>query len=183
MLLLLLLWFSLVISLLLTHCIIPANFCLCFVIRSWSLLSSIYCCNSSDLNLNSCHRNSAALCTFFTRNTVVADWFSRVLLVFDNSSSNRALVSLNFPYFFCLISHAFLIGWLFSLNFGSSVELRMSAIWFHSLPHFNDPCLCLMRCVIWYHLCNLKNVKNTHGGMLLTKSYASSWVFFTFFRM
>ena len=24
-----------------------------------------------------------------------------------------------------------------------------------------------MRCTIWYHLHNLKNVKNTHGGMLL----------------
>ena len=23
-----------------------------------------------------------------------------------------------------------------------------------------------MLCVIWYHLCNLKNVKNTHGGVL-----------------
>ena len=25
----------------------------------------------------------------------------------------------------------------------------------------------VMRCTIWYHLCNLKNVKNTHGGVLL----------------
>ena len=25
----------------------------------------------------------------------------------------------------------------------------------------------MMRCAIWYHLQNLKNVKNTHGGMLL----------------
>ena len=25
----------------------------------------------------------------------------------------------------------------------------------------------VMRCAIWYHLCNLKNVKNTHGGVLL----------------
>ena len=24
-----------------------------------------------------------------------------------------------------------------------------------------------MRCAIWYHLYNLENVKNTHGGMLL----------------
>ena len=24
-----------------------------------------------------------------------------------------------------------------------------------------------MFCAIWYHLCNLKNVKNTHGGMSL----------------
>ena len=25
----------------------------------------------------------------------------------------------------------------------------------------------VVRCVIWYHLCNLKNVKNTHRGVLL----------------
>ena len=24
-----------------------------------------------------------------------------------------------------------------------------------------------MLCVIWYHLCNLKNVKNIHGAVLL----------------
>ena len=24
----------------------------------------------------------------------------------------------------------------------------------------------VMRCVTWYHLCNLKNVKNTHGGVV-----------------
>ena len=24
-----------------------------------------------------------------------------------------------------------------------------------------------MRCAIWYHLYNLKNIKNTHGGELL----------------
>ena len=25
----------------------------------------------------------------------------------------------------------------------------------------------VMFCAIWYHLCNLKNVKNTHGGVLV----------------
>ena len=25
----------------------------------------------------------------------------------------------------------------------------------------------VMRCTIWYHLYNLKNVKNTHGGVLI----------------
>ena len=49
-----------------------------------------------------------------------------------------------------------------------------------------------MRCVIWYHLYNLKNVKNTHGGLLLlvnlqtlacnfNKSNTPSWVYFYFF--
>ena len=47
---------------------------------------------------------------------------------------------------------------------------------------------------IWYHLHNLRNVKNTHGGMLplvtfkaepcnFTKSNAPLWVFFTFFKL
>ena len=32
-----------------------------------------------------------------------------------------------------------------------------------------------MRCLIWYHLCNLKNMKNTHGGVLiLVKLQASA---------
>ena len=39
-------------------------------------------------------------------------------------------------------------------------------------------------CAIWYHLYNFKNVKNTHGGVLLlvnfTKSNTPSWVFSLF---
>ena len=46
-----------------------------------------------------------------------------------------------------------------------------------------------MLCAVWYYLRNLKNVKNTHGGVLflvklqtsacnLTKSYTNRWVFF-----
>ena len=40
----------------------------------------------------------------------------------------------------------------------------------------------MMRCAIWYHLYNLKNVKNTHGGVLLvacnfTKANIPPWVF------
>ena len=51
-----------------------------------------------------------------------------------------------------------------------------------------------MRCAIWYQLYNLKNVKNTHGGVKkawlkarnklkacnVTKSNTLPWVFFTF---
>ena len=47
---------------------------------------------------------------------------------------------------------------------------------------------------IFYHLHSLKNVKNTHGGVLLlvkikifacnfTKGNTTSWVFFTFFKL
>ena len=48
-----------------------------------------------------------------------------------------------------------------------------------------------MLCAIWYHLYNLKNVKNIHGGMLLlvelqayfTKSNNPPCVFFTFLKL
>ena len=51
-----------------------------------------------------------------------------------------------------------------------------------------------MRCAIWYHLYNSKNVKNTHGGVLLleklqakslnfTKSNTTPWVFFWFLKL
>ena len=52
----------------------------------------------------------------------------------------------------------------------------------------------VMLCTIWYHLYNLKNVKNTHGGVLVlvklqaepcnfSKINFSPWVFFTFFNL
>ena len=37
-----------------------------------------------------------------------------------------------------------------------------------------------MRCAIWYHLYNLKSVKNTHGGVLILKINTPPWVIFTF---
>ena len=42
----------------------------------------------------------------------------------------------------------------------------------------------VVRCAIWYHLYNLKNVKNTHGEVLaLTKIKTPLWMFFTFFKL
>ena len=51
----------------------------------------------------------------------------------------------------------------------------------------------VVRCAIWYHLYNFKNVKNTHEEVLiLVKSQAEAcnftkintpWVFFTFFKL
>ena len=64
-----------------------------------------------------------------------------------------------------------------------------------SLNHLNYSyhSLYVMFCAIWYHLHNLKNVKNTHGGVILamklqssagrfTKSITPPWVFLTFFK-
>ena len=52
----------------------------------------------------------------------------------------------------------------------------------------------MILCAIWHHLYNLKNVKNTHGGVLIlvklqasacnfTKSNTPPWVFFRFFKL
>ena len=54
--------------------------------------------------------------------------------------------------------------------------------------------LYVMCCAIWYYLYNLKNVKNTHGGVLIsvklqvlacnfTKVNNPPWVFLTFFKL
>ena len=56
--------------------------------------------------------------------------------------------------------------------------------------------LCVLRCAIWYHLYNLKDVKNTHRGVLhlvklqaalkactIIKSSTPPWVLFTFFKL
>ena len=43
-----------------------------------------------------------------------------------------------------------------------------------------------MRCAIWYHLYNLKNVTNTHGGVLRLVKLQSNTpplVFFTFLKL
>ena len=44
-----------------------------------------------------------------------------------------------------------------------------------------------MHCVIWYHLYNLKIVKNTHGGVILLVKFAKSMtpprMFFRFFKL
>ena len=39
----------------------------------------------------------------------------------------------------------------------------------------------VVRCAIWYHLYYLKNVKNTHGGVLKTNT--PPWVFSTIFKL
>ena len=52
----------------------------------------------------------------------------------------------------------------------------------------------MVRCTIWYHLYNLKNVKDTHGGVLIlvkllasvcnfTKINTPPWVFIKFFKL
>ena len=71
---------------------------------------------------------------------------------------------------------------------------------FHFSPMWQDlvrdvPCSSealipyVMFYAFWYHLCNFKNVKNTHGGVLLlvklqpNKSNTPPWVFPTFLKL
>ena len=66
--------------------------------------------------------------------------------------------------------------------------------WFHMTVRYYLKWMFVnvIRCAIWYHLYNLKIVKNTHGGVLLlvklkacnvTKSNTPPWVFFTIFKL
>ena len=41
--------------------------------------------------------------------------------------------------------------------------------------------LYVVRCAIWYHLYNLKNVENTHGGVLIL--ILLHWCFSRFFKL
>ena len=42
----------------------------------------------------------------------------------------------------------------------------------------------MISCAIWYHLYNLKSVKNNHGEAYnFTKSNTPPWVFLTFFKL
>ena len=45
----------------------------------------------------------------------------------------------------------------------------------------------MIRCAIWYHLYNLKNFKNNHGGVLVacnsTKSNTPPWLFLKFLKL
>ena len=70
------------------------------------------------------------------------------------------------------------------------LEKREDKVWypFYLIFHFHFIWYSfVMRWTIWHHLRNLKNVKNTHGGVLLlvklqlTKSNTPPWMFFTFF--
>ena len=60
--------------------------------------------------------------------------------------------------------------------------------------HLQSGGMNVVRCASWYDLYNLKNVKNSHGGVLLlvklqteasnlTKSNTPSWLFFMFFKL
>ena len=64
-------------------------------------------------------------------------------------------------------------------------------VWF---INFSDCKQYVVRCMIWYHLYNLKNMKNTHRGVLIlvkvqaeackfTKITTPPWAFFTFLKL
>ena len=52
------------------------------------------------------------------------------------------------------------------LTFSGGTEWN---IWVNHIPltHFRSMVSFVVRCAIWYQLYNLKNMKNTHGGVLI----------------
>ena len=55
--------------------------------------------------------------------------------------------------------------------FLSSVSLNTAPAPWVSLPsQISKICIYETLCAIWYHLCNLKSVKNIHGGAILLKN-------------
>ena len=83
------------------------------------------------------------------------------------------------------------LAWSWSI-LTSLIELFCrNSSWLLANNHFHKN---LMRCAVWYHSYNLKDVKNAHGGVLLlvklqasdcnfTKCNTPPWVFFTFFKL
>ena len=56
----------------------------------------------------------------------------------------------------------------------------------NSIQFDSEVGLFVMRCVIWYHLCCLKSMKNTHRGVLFFVKLQESiplWVFFKVFKI
>ena len=81
-----------------------------------------------------------------------------------------------------------LLSW--NLNWKSSLWCCGWLIWVLLVTladFFTISIIYVVRWAIWYYLFNLKNVKNTHGGVLMlvkfTKINTPPWVFFTFFEL
>ena len=64
---------------------------------------------------------------------------------------------------------------------------QLSNLSFSRIVNIDNQITFVVRCAVQYHMHNLKNVKNTHGGVLLlvnfNKSNTPPWVFFTFFKL
>ena len=75
-----------------------------------------------------------------------------------------------------------------------NIEIHVMCKFFAFYNNLVEPLkLIVVRCTIWYHLYNLKNLKNIHGGVLIlvklqafeafnfTKINTAAWVFFSRF--
>ena len=127
-----------------------------------------------------------------------------VLIIFSRSSfiqRGKNNFSPNFPGFpgVCVArGQNFVKIWEFKNNWKNSLEV-FSFTWIYfkhekkkkkqkksrnSIDNWSQ--IYEMRCAIWYHLCNLKNIKNTHGSMLLLvklQALGPRREFFTFFQL
>ena len=84
------------------------------------------------------------------------------------------------PSYFLMYFHRYLlIGfYLYSFNDFAKIVENLSLIINQSLMHYGLTKLKTNEtlCAVWYHLYNLKNVKKTHGEMLLLVTWrAENW--------
>ena len=75
----------------------------------------------------------------------------------------------------------FITASLAQQQFAYGHQLKLAVFWIYSIISQ----LYVVLCTIQYHVYNLKNVKNTHGGVLLSVKFSNTppWVFFTFFKL
>ena len=75
------------------------------------------------------------------------------------------------PHFLLLLRNLwfliyFQIWWCWIVAMYKTTQVQVSSIWTF-VKYDHNASIYVMLWAIWYHLYNLKNVKNTHGGVLL----------------
>ena len=126
---------------------------------------------------------SKFLNSFFS-NLVKLDVFSQNK---DNDSLKYNRQQLNIAYVYLCkgkIFYNFYPSWNFFsglfIQRSSSVGVITQDRSFKNKPAVNNNQIFETLCAIWYRLCNLKNVKNTHGGMLLLAKLKAGAFFYIF---
>ena len=112
-----------------------------------------------------CHKSQRnVIHTILTTQRCWDDLFNYCCVCFDNRDSRQAACNIQWLVNVCSQFSG-------KTNFSQDNEGTQHAIW----VKWKRLILYVMLCVIWYQLCNLKNVKNTHEGeLLLVKLQASA---------
>ena len=125
----------------------------------------------------------------YTEAAIFVNQVAKILFVYTHKNRVYNVCERYSKWPFLLTREKYLLVW----NYFMSKKLLENN--YQSLN--KKPCVIkfyVMHWTIWFHLHNLKNVKNTHGGVLIlvklqalacnfTKINTPPWVFFTFFEL